>query len=103
MTFWALALRSCVVPLVVTRVQLPSASEVHACDSLGVPETAVCVPYLALIAFLAECCRFAIRSAEVCYTGNSANHWPRIFTPHPAQGPISYPASTPPPLMPVES
>ncbi len=82
----------------------------HACSAAGRIAEAreafrqlLAVPYLALIAFLAECCRFAIRSAEVCYTGNSANHWPRIFTPHPAQGPISYPASTPPPLMPVES
>jgi hypothetical protein len=43
------------------------------------------VLYLALIAFWAECCRFVIGSADVCYTENLANPSAQDFTPHPAQ------------------
>ena len=43
------------------------------------------VLYRASVAFWAECCRFVIGSADVCYTENLANPSAQDFTPHPAQ------------------
>ena len=57
---------------------------------------AVRVPYLALIAFWAVCCRFVIRSADVCYTQNLAK-LPSNFIPLPASRILLVPRYPAPP------
>jgi len=58
----------------------------------------VIVPYPALIAFLRQGCRIAIRSAGLGCFANLANGWPRLPGSRPRtslSGFISYPATTP--------